>query len=342
MSKLNSQQPSGGDKKPTADRRLPIVTRRRLGNSSINVSEIAFGGVEIGLPYGIGVESEADMLTEKQAIELLRAAVDSGINFFDTARLYGNSEEIMGKAFVGRRAEVVLATKCRHFRDRDGNLPPDDELESFIQTSLKESLEALQTDYLDVFMLHQADLEILENPVIATVFSELKKQGTIRATGASTYSVEETRKAIELGIWDVIQLPFNLMDQRQGSLFELAEKHGVGLVVRSVLMKGLLSDRGKNLHPELKDVEKHIAGYTHLLGDKFPDLPTMATKFALSFPGVSAVLIGMDKMEYLHNALQTADGNYMDQEELQNAQKLAYPDPAFLNLPHWHKMGWLT
>lgn len=318
------------------------MNSRILGKTTLQVSEIAFGGVEIGLPYGIGVVGEADMLTENQSIELLLASLDSGINFFDTARMYGNSEEIMGKAFVGRRSEVVFATKCRHFRDQKGNLPPNEELESFIRTSLAESLKALQTDYLDVFMLHQADLEILENPVIADVFSTLKKQGTIRATGASTYSVEETRKAIESGVWDVIQLPFNLLDQRQSSLFELAQNQGVAIVVRSVLMKGLLSDRGKNLHPELKNVEKHIAGYTHLLGDKFPDLPTMATKFALSFPGVSAVLIGMDKMEYLHNALQTADGNYMDQEELQNAQKLAYPDPTFLNLPHWHKMGWLT
>lgn len=318
------------------------MNSRILGKTAIKISEIAFGGVEIGLPYGIGIESEADMLTEKQAIELLRAAVDSGINFFDTARLYGNSEMIMGKAFVDRRAEIVLATKCRHFRDKEGNLPPDDELESFIQTSLKESLEALQTDYLDVFMLHQADLEILNNPIIAAVFSDLKKKGIIRATGASTYSVEETRKAIESSVWDVIQLPFNLLDQRQGSLFELAQDQGIAIVVRSVLMKGLLSDRGKNLHSELKNVEEHISKYNQLIGKNFPDLPTMATKFALSFPGVSSVLIGMDKMEYLQKSLEIADGNYMNAEELQNAKNLAYPDPAFLNLPHWHKMGWLT
>lgn len=342
MSKLNNQDPFDGGKKLTADHRLPIATRRRLGNSPLQVSAIAFGGVEIGLPYGIGVASEADMLTEKQAIELLHASLDSGINFFDTARMYGNSEEIMGKAFVGRRSEVVLATKCRHFRDKEGNLPPNEELETFIRTSLAESLKALQTDYLDVFMLHQADLEILENPVIAAVFSELKKQGIIRATGASTYSVEETRKAIESGVWDVIQLPFNLLDQRQSSVFESAQNQGIAIVVRSVLMKGLLSDRGKNLHPELKGVEKHIADYGKLLGDKFPDLPTIATKFALSFPGVSAVLIGMDKMEYLRKSLEIADGNYMNPEELEQAKNMAYPDPTFLNFPHWHKMGWLT
>jgi aryl-alcohol dehydrogenase-like predicted oxidoreductase len=342
MSKITSQQISGGASRPTAGSRRPIAPRRVLGKTGIIVSEVAFGGVEIGLPYGIGVTSEADMLSEEQAIQLLHASLDSGINFFDTARMYGNSEAIMGKAFVGRRSEVVLATKCRHFRDAAGKLSSDAELEGFIHTSLAESLQALQTDYVDVFMLHQADLEILDNPEIARVFLELKSQGKIRATGASSYSVEETRKAIESGAWDVIQLPFNLLDQRQSSVFELAQRNGVALVVRSVLMKGLLSDRGKNLHPELKDVENHIAGYAQWAQETYGDLPTMATKFALSFPEVSAVLIGMDKMEYLQKSLEIADGNYMNPKELEIAQKQAYPDPAFLNLPHWHKMGWLT
>ena len=90
------------------------MIKRTLGNTGIHVSEIAFGGVEIGVPYGIGVKSAADMLSVKEAINLLHTAIDSGINFFDTARMYGTSENIMGNAFKSRRSEVVIATKCRH------------------------------------------------------------------------------------------------------------------------------------------------------------------------------------------------------------------------------------
>ncbi len=317
------------------------MRKRELGRSGIRVSEIAFGGVEIGLPYGIGVNGAEDMLTEKEAVSLLHSAVDSGMNFFDTARMYGCSERIMGQAFHDRRDRVVLATKCRHLALPDGTLPSDREIEKMIEESLYESLEALRTDHVDIFMLHQANIRILENEAIAGTFEKLRKRGVFRASGVSTYTAAETRKAIESGCWDMIQLPFNLMDQRQGELFADAGEKGIGIVVRSVLLKGLLSDRGRNLHPALKNVEAHIAGYGELTAATGLDLPALATKFALSFPEVSAVLVGIDRQEYLDQSIRTANGAYLDGDILQRARELAYPDPEFINLPYWDKMNWL-
>ncbi|SDF88678.1 Predicted oxidoreductase [Dyadobacter soli] len=317
------------------------MRRKALGHTGLEVSEIAFGGVEIGVPYGIGVQGREDMLSERQAISLLHEALEKGINFFDTARLYGESETIMGKAFASRRQDIVLATKCRHFRDSSGALPPDHALKTFIQNSLKESLHELQTDYIDIYMLHYGDLEIIENELIAAVFQELKEQGIIRSTGVSTYLAEETALAVSKGHWDVIQLPFNLMDQRHAVCFEQATANGVGIVVRSVLMKGLLSERGKNLHSALADVERHIDSYHAMLGPEFPDLPTLATRFALSFDSIASVLVGIDKPEYLHQALATASGAVMEPETVKTASQMAYPEPEFLNLPHWDRMGWL-
>jgi len=317
------------------------MIRRPLGKTGISVSEIAFGGVEIGMPYGIGVRSASDMLSEQQSIQLLHAAIDSGINFFDTARMYGNSETIMGNAFNDRRAQVVLSTKCRHLRDNQGNLPADYKLKEIIEKSLYESLDALQTNYVDVFMLHQADIGILENDQILSVFLELKKKGFCRAVGVSTYTPEETKKAIDVNVWDMIQVPFNLMDQRQEASFAAASEKGIGIIVRSVLLKGLLSDRGKGLHPALKKVEDHIHCYHELLEGSGCDLPSVATKFALSFPEVSSILVGIDRMEYLNKSLAVADGNYLDRTMLSRARALAYPDPEFLNLPYWDKMNWL-
>lgn len=317
------------------------MQKRLLGNTGIQVSEIAFGGVEIGLPYGIGVKWEEDMLPEKDAIQLLLTALDKGFNFFDTARLYGVSENIMGKAFAGRRNEIVLCTKCRHFRDKDGNLPGDNEIVKIIHQSIEESFKALQTDYVDLYMLHQGDMEILGREVIQEEMLKLKKKGVARSIGVSTYLAEESKKVIESGVWNVVQLPFNLMDQRQQNLFGLASKNGVGIVVRSILLKGLLSTRGKGLNEKLQPVEEHIQQYHGLLNGTCKTLPELAVKFGLSFPEVSSVLVGIDKLEYLEQSLVAADGNYLDKEQLHQAQLLAYPDPAFLNLPYWDKMGWL-
>ena len=317
------------------------MERRFLGNTGIGVSELAFGGVEIGMPYGLGVAGKSDMLTEQEAVDLLHRALDEGINFFDTARMYGDSERIMGKAFAGRRSGVVLASKCRHFRDEKGALPPAGQLRSFIERSLEESLRMLQTDYLDVFMLHQADAEILRHEEIARVFRELKSRGVIRATGASTYSTEETGLAIGSGAWDVVQLPFNLMDQSHGIYFEEAQARGVGIVIRSVLMKGLLSTRRGRMHPALAEVEQHIRQLEALTGDSRMDMPAFATRFALSWPGVSSVLVGIDRMEYLQHALAAVSGPPLDHTKIDRARQMAYPDPAFLNLHHWSVMGWL-
>lgn len=316
------------------------MKKRKLGKTGIDVSEIAFGGVEIGIPYGIGVNSKADMLSRNDAVALLHEALDKGVNFFDTARLYGESESIMGEAFHDRRERIVLATKCRHFKDSYGNIPSYNTLKNIIETSLHESLGFLKTDFADVFMLHQADLNILANDDVLHVFSELKAAGKIRAIGASTYSEEETRVAIDRG-WDVVQLPFNLMDQRQMQNFKLAEEKGTGLVVRSVLMKGLLSNKGRDLHPALRDVESHIKKYRDLLTEDIAEISTLATKFALSFAGVSSVLVGIDRSEYLDKAIVSLSGRLLNDDELARAKSLAYPKPGFLDLPYWDKMGWL-
>jgi len=317
------------------------MNHRILGRTGMHVSEIAFGGVEIGMPYGIGIQSEKDMLTKNEAISLLHSALESGINFFDTARIYGNSEQIMGKAFHDRRDQVILCSKCRHFAGPDGAIPSYQELKTIIEASLSESMAALRTDFLDIFMLHQATPRILANDDVSRIMADLKTSGEVRAIGVSTYSAEETVKAIEAGIWDVIQLPFNLLDQRQQPCFSQAAEAGIAIVIRSVLLKGLLSDRGRNLHPALKDVEIHIRNYTKIQKDKYPDLPTLATKFALSFEEIASVLIGIDRQQYLDQSIAVADGHYMDAASITEVQKMAYPDPAFIDLPYWDRMGWL-
>ena len=312
-----------------------------LGRTGIEVSEISFGTVSLGVPYGIGIDSKEDMISEKDAVWLLRSALDEGINFFDTARGYGCSERRIGNAFKDRREEVVISTKCGHLYDNNKQMFSESKLMEVIENSLKESLLALQTDYIDVYMIHGASLEMLSNKIIAEVFSEYKRKGLARAIGVTTYSVAETKKAIESGIWDVIQLAYNLIDQRQGKLFSLAEQNGVGIVVRSVLLKGILTDRGRNLHPELKSVQKHREVYNELLGKDVPSLPDLATKFVLSQREVSSVLIGIDKPEYLQSALMAVAGNYPYKKILDRARELAYPDPDFLDLHKWDVKGWL-
>ncbi len=317
------------------------MKKQKLGNTEIEVSEVAFGGVEIGVPYGIGVKSEADMLGDSDAIRLLHSAADEGINFFDTARLYGESERIMGEAFHDRRQDIALATKCRHLRKPDGKLIARVGLDRYIRDSLTESLTMLQTDYIDLYMVHYADMEILEIEEVAAVFTRLKEKGVVRAIGVSVYKPEETKRAISNGIWDAIQLPFNLMDQSHGVCFGEAYQQGVGVIVRSVLMRGMLTDRSGTMHSALAGVEKHIAQYRGLAKEGYTGLSQLATRFALAHEAVSSVLVGIDKQQYLLDAVDAMRGSKMDNGLRQRLQQLAYPDPSFLNLAQWDKNGWI-
>jgi 1-deoxyxylulose-5-phosphate synthase len=316
------------------------MNKRKLGHTGIQVSELAFGGVEIGMPYGIGVHSKDDMPAENDAISLLHAALNAGINFFDTAREYGQSEAIIGTAFKQKRDEVVIATKCRHLHNPGQPVPAN--LPGLITGSLTESLAALQTDHADIYMLHDSNPEIIQHPDVVNTFAYLKKTGRIRASGVSTYTPEETGAVIKSGNWDVIQVPFNLLDQRQEALFKAAHQKGVAIVIRSVLMKGLLSNRGRNLHPALAAVEEHIGHLHTFAGEIQTTLPALATRFALSFEEVSTVLVGLDKPEYLEQSIQVANGQFLSTEQLQQVKTLAWPEPAFLNLYDWHVKGWLT
>jgi len=307
----------------------------------LNVSEIAFGGVEIGIPYGINVQGRADMPSEQQALDLLHTALDCGINFFDNAHMYGQSETLMGKAFKGLRDQVVINTKCIHLRDSEKHLYPASEIRRMIPESMQTSLNALQTDHVDIFMTHSCDMEILDQPEVLEGFDSLRKKGYARAIGVSTYTPAETQKAIDSGLWDVIQLPFNLMDQRQAECFPSAAKNGVGIMVRSVLLKGILSDRGKNLHPALQGITDHRKRLLQIINGNESDLPRFATRFALSFPEVSSVLVGIDRKEYLFAALQSAEGAALGAEMMHTLRESAYPDPEFINLAVWDRKGWL-
>ena len=313
-----------------------------LGRTGINVSRISFGTAPLGFPYGLTSNSPENMLPADQALELLNTALDGGINFFDTARLYGRSEQLLGQAFAHRRADVVIATKCEKdmFDDHDKLLPPD-QLRRKIRTSLQQSLKTLKTDYLDVLLIHHVTDEVLDSAELPDIFQQLKRDGLVRAVGMSTYALEQTERVITSGAWDVVQLAYNLLDQTHARALPLAQQHGVGIMVRSVLFKGILTDAEINLHPELKPVQDYRNRYRELLTPETPTLTQLAAKFVLSHPAVSSALLGIDRMNYLQEAIAITRAPQLDPGTLARAQRLAFPDPDFLDLPAWDRKGWL-
>ena len=131
---------------------------RQLGKTGFKISEISLGTVEIGMPYGIPENGNIPAPDETSTVRLLNDALDRGINFIDTARAYGESEAIIGRALHNRRQEYVLASKVL---SRRGQKMQSDEMRALTVASVEESFRLLQTDSIDLMMIHCGATEIL-------------------------------------------------------------------------------------------------------------------------------------------------------------------------------------
>lgn len=193
-----------------------------LGNTGLMVSEVGFGGIPL------------TRVSEDEAVALLRAAVDKGFTYFDTARMYGDSEVKMGRAFEGRRDQVILATKTMK---RGGQ-----EMTQEIQASL----ERLRTSYIDLYQMHNLvkpeDIEALSDPDGAyQALLRAKQEGKVRHIGFSSHHPDMAIKAIETGLFATVQFACNFVeDQAAGKVFGAAREQGMGCVAMKPLGGGLL------------------------------------------------------------------------------------------------------
>ena len=239
------------------------MTVKALGNTSLNCSAIALGTVEIGMDYGIPSGTSSLRPDEAAAARFLNEAVDLGVNFIDTAQVYGRSEELIGEALKGRRHEYLLATKLVPIGPAD--LDDESLLRSKVRGSVASSLRLLQTDYVDVIMLHSATLAVIErSETVLPFLRELREEGRARYIGASVYE-DAGAAAVACGGFDIVQIGYSALDRSpEQAMLPLAKKRGVGVVARSVLLKGALTPRHTSLPEELLPI-REAAGQLDLL-----------------------------------------------------------------------------
>lgn len=311
---------------------------RRLGGTDLQVSEIALGTVEIGTEYGISVEDRPNRPTEAEAINLLHRALDLGINFIDTARAYGTSEEIIGKALRAHQERCIIATKCAC--TLEGHVPLEGkELAESIQKSVETSLGFLKLDSIDLLQLHNPSVEFVTLEEVLQVLEDLKQQGKIRYLGVSTYGEEAPLAAIRSGAYDTIQIPYSLLDQRMANrVLPAAHEADVGVIIRSALLKGALTSKGTHLPQSLRPLYEKAKEFQFLVRGRNQTLVQAALRFALSDFRVSTVLVGTGKIEHLEEAASVSDGHPLPPEDLSRVQRMGLQnvemiDPRFWPIP---------
>lgn len=223
---------------------------RSLGRTGWRLSEISFGAWAIGGAWG-NVHDEESMAT-------LHAALDGGVNFFDTADVYGDgrSERLLAKLKKERKEKFYIATKA-------GRRLPVQTTEGYNRKNLtafvNRSLKNLKTDTIDLLQLHCPPTEVYYRPEVFGVLDDLVNAGKLRHYGVSVEKIEEALKAIEFPNVQSVQIIFNLFRQRPAELlFAEAQKRKVGILARVPLASGLLSGKMSRLSTFAKDDHRNF------------------------------------------------------------------------------------
>jgi aryl-alcohol dehydrogenase-like predicted oxidoreductase len=281
---------------------------RELGRTGWKVSEISFGAWAIGGAWG-----DVD---DRESLAALHAALDGGVNFFDTADVYGDgrSERLMAKLRKERKEPFYIATKA-------GRRLPKQSPEGYSRENLtawiERSLRNLDTDTIDLLQLHCPHPEVYYRPEVFGFLDDLVKAGKLRHYGVSVEKVEEALKAIEFSGVQSVQIIFNMFRQRPADLFFAeAQKRKVGILARVPLASGLLTGRitraskfakddhrNFNRHGAAFDRGETFAGVDFATGLRAVEelkssVPTGATlaqlalRWILEFPAVTCAIPG--------------------------------------------------
>ncbi len=296
---------------------------RNFGHTDLRVSETGFGAWAMGGGAMIGSTAigwgETNDLLSREAVF---AALDAGINFFDTADIYGlgHSEELLGQ-WIGRRKDIIIATKGGNVA-REAQFTTDYSKKHILQ-ACEDSLRRLQRETIDFYQLHTARLPQLQQGECIEAVQELQKAGKIRYWGLSLNTFEpapEAQYLMERGLGHGFQLVFNLLNQQSLPLIRLAAEKGYGLIARMPLQFGLLSGkfdketrfpvndhRSKRLVPEIIEAATAALEKAWPLCEQYQCTSTgLALRFILSFPEISVTIPG------IRTAQQVAD-NTRDQ-----------------------------
>ncbi|MEY2916996.1 MAG: hypothetical protein RIS73_710 [Bacteroidota bacterium] len=312
---------------------------RTLGKTGFNISAISLGTWQVGGKWG-------DNFSDANADEILNKAIDSGVNFIDTADVYsdGGSEKAVGRLIKNRKEKIYVATKCGRQIQPHANAGYNaDVLRKFVENSLTNM--GLET--IDLIQLHCPPTEVYYRPEIFELFDQLKKEGKIQNLGVSVEKVEEALKAIEYDNVTTVQIIFNMFRQRPSQLFfSEAKKKNVGIIVRVPLASGLLTGkfsestnftegdhRQFNRNGEAFDKGETFSGIDYNTGIAaveelkriFSDqtnLAPIALKWILQFDAVSCIIPGASTNKQVDSNLSAFDMPDFTAAQLQAVQEV--------------------
>jgi aryl-alcohol dehydrogenase-like predicted oxidoreductase len=205
-----------------------------------------------------------------------------------------------------------------------------------VTSSVRQSLQALQTDVIDLMQLHSVSAEDIRRGELADILQDLQVAGSIRFLGATTYGEEAALAALEDGRYDCVQIAYNMLDREaETRILPLAQSKDIGVVIRSVLLKGALTHRYCHLPAELEELKSAVERILAIVATGSWSLPELAYRFVLAHPAVSTVLVGTAFVEELKAAIDYGMRGALSAQLQAQVRQVAIKDRKQLNPGNW-------
>ena len=263
------------------------------------LSRLMLGTVQFGMPYGVA--NRTGQPGRREVLAIVAAAVDGGVNCFDTAAAYGTSEEVLGWALaeLGIAGCVMVVTKVRALTTDE--LADAALAERAIEQSVAQSRQRLRMDCLPVVLFHR-EADAVHLPVL----ERLKERGWLRYAGVSCDNRPgPAAEFLAGGSAFALQIPGNLLDQRhqRSGIFEEAAARGVAVFLRSVYLQGLLVMPENQIPAALQDVIPVRCKLAAIASEGGLTLAELAVRYMLSQPGITCILAGVETVAQVHDNL---------------------------------------
>ena len=264
------------------------------------LSRLMLGTVQFGMPYGVA--NRTGQPSYDDVVKMIAAAVDGGVNCFDTAAAYGESESVLGRAIheLGIVDQVTIVTKVSPINSSD--VVNASEIRQSIKQSIDQSRSRLKLDCLDLVLFHRES-----DAAYFDILEELQHAGAIRAFGVSCDNQPgPSLNYVSDGRVSALQIPGNIIDRRhqQSGILEKAKQNQVAIFVRSVYLQGLLLMPDESIPAGLQEIRPTRHRLMELANQAGIGLGELCVRYLLSQPGVTSVIVGVETREQVRGNLE--------------------------------------
>ncbi|HDP5854424.1 aldo/keto reductase [Staphylococcus aureus] len=294
-----------------------------LGKSDVEVFPIALG------TNAVGGHNLYPNLDEEQGKEVVRQAINHGINFLDTAYIYGpeRSEELVGEVVKEYpREQIKIATKGSHEFDENQEVHQNNQPE-YLKQQVENSLKCLQTDYIDLYYIHFPDDNSPKDQAVAAL-QELKEQGKIKAIGVSNFTLDQLKEANKDGYVDVVQLEYNLLHRENEAVLQYCVDHQITFIPYFPLASGILAGKydentkfsdhrttRRDFIPGVfEENVRRVKALESLAAAHQTSIANIVLAFYLTRPAIDVIIPGAKRAEQVIENIKAADIVLSDDE----------------------------